>query len=252
MSTRHLPVEHELMPFAPSFPPGRRWLFLSPHPDDEVFGPAGTLVRARKEGIEVALAVVTDGAAQGDAGAREAEACAASAALGLSAPTFLRFADRSLGSPDPMLRAAIVDLLRRFAPDTVFVTSPVELHPDHRALAVTVHRALRSWSFWGVRRRPPAWVVAYEVATPLLPNLLVAVDDTWETKRQAAACYASQLAVRRYDLAMEALGAHRALTLDGVSRAEALHVLPVRRMVRQRASSWASLMGSPVGLQRRV
>lgn len=252
MRASDLPVEHELTPYAPGFPPGRRWLFLSPHPDDEVLGPAGTLVRALKEGIEVALVIVTDGGAQGSAVEREAEARAAATALGLSGPTFLRFADRSLRSPDPRLKAAIVDLLRRFVPDTVFVTSPVELHPDHRALAVTAHRALRSWSVCGFRRRPPAWVAAYEVATPLLPNVLVAVDETWEVKRRAAACYASQLAFRRYDLAMEALATHRTLTLDGVGRAEAFHVLPVRRVVRRRASTWASLMGSPAGLRRHV
>ena len=250
MRTRDLPVEHELTPFASGFPPGKRWLFLSPHPDDEVLGPAGTLVRAHREGVEIALVIVTDGGAQGSAVEREAEARAASATLGLAEPLFLRFADRSLRSPDPKLHRAIVDLLRRFAPDTLFVTSPVELHPDHRALAVTAHRALRSWSLWGTRRRPPVWVAAYEVATPLLPNLLVAVDETWEVKRQAAACYASQLAYRRYDLVMEALATQRTLTLEGVRRAEALHVLPVRQVVRQGAGAWASQMGSPVGLRR--
>ncbi len=237
------------MPFTAGFPPGRRWLFLSPHPDDEILGPGGTLARAVRAGIEVTLVVVTDGGAQGDAATRGAEARAAAAALGLAAPSFLNFADRSLRAPEPALEGAIARLLQGTAPDVVFVTSPVELHPDHRALAVTVQRVLRRWSLWGVRRRPPGWVAAYEVATPILPNLLVAVDETWEVKVRAGACYPSQLAVRPYDLVMDALATHRALTLQGVRRAEALHLLPVRSVVRRSARGWASLMGSPIGLR---
>jgi hypothetical protein len=114
----------------------------------------------------------------------------------------------------------------------VFVTSPVELHPDHRALALALHSVLRASTFAGLRRRSPAWVVAYEVGTPLLPNLLVAADETWEVKQRAAACYASQLAFRPYDRVMEALGTLRRLTLTGVEHAEAMHVLPANRVGR--------------------
>jgi len=125
------------------------------------------------------------------------------------------------------------------------VTSPVDLHPDHRALALALQGILRASTFVGLRAGFPAWVAAYEVGSPLLPNLLVAADEGWETKRRAAACYSGQLAFRSYDRVMEALGALRSLTLTGVERAEALHVLPARSVARLSARRWASLMGSP-------
>jgi len=78
----------------------------------------------------------------------------------------------------------------------------------------------------GVRGGSPQWVVAYEVATPILPNLLVAVDPVMEVRRRAASLYASQLEFRAYDRAMEAFGALRALTLCDVDQAEAFFVLP--------------------------
>lgn len=244
-----LPDERDLMPFTTGFPPGRRWLFLAPHPDDEVFGPGATLAQASRSGVEIALVVVTDGAAQGSAETREGEARAAARELGLAEPRFWRFADRSLDAADRRLHARLAEALVEAAPEVVFVTSPVELHPDHRALALALQRVLRRWSAVGLRRRQPAWVAAYEVGTALRPNLLVAGDPGWEAKRRAGACYASQLAYRRYDAALEALGAWRCLTLTGSERAEALHLLPVRDVVRSSARGWAARMGAPAGVR---
>jgi N-acetylglucosamine malate deacetylase 1 len=243
-----LPVESDLVPYAPGFPPGRRWLVLAPHPDDEVMGPGATLAQAVARGVEVTLIVVTDGGAQGDAAEREREARASAAALGVSEPEFWRLADRSLQPRTSELLRALRGALQHHRPDVVFVTSPVELHPDHRALALALQRVLRRSTLAGLRDRPPAWVAAYEVATPLHPNLLVRADEGWAAKRRAAACHASQLSVRPYDRIMEAIGTLRTLTLEGAERAEALHVLPARRVARLSARGWASAMGSPRGV----
>jgi LmbE family N-acetylglucosaminyl deacetylase len=246
----HLSVESDLVPYTPGVPPGHRWLVLVPHPDDEVMGPGATLAQAVTRGVEVSLIVVTDGGAQGDAAGREKEARASAAALGVGEPEFWRLPDRSLRPETPALVRGIRGSLARYQPDVVFVTSPVELHPDHRALALALQRVLRRSTLAGLRDRSPAWVAAYEVATPLQPNLLVAADEGWEAKRRAAACHASQLAFRPYDRIMEAIGTLRTLTLTGVGRAEALHVLPARRVARLSARAWASAMGSPCGVAR--
>ncbi len=248
MTRRHLPAESDLIPYVAGFPPGARWLVLAPHPDDEVFGPGATLAQAVTRGVEVSLVVVTDGGAQGDPAAREREARASAAALGLGEPELWRFPDRSLDPRNPALQRAVAGALRRYEPDVVFVTSPVELHPDHRALALALQGVLRGSTVAGLRSRGPAWVAAYEVGTPLRPNLLVAADAAWEAKRRAAACHAAQLAFRPYDRVMEALGTLRTLTLTDVERAEALHVMPARRVARLSALRWASLMGSPAGV----
>ncbi len=245
MRRRGLPAESDLVPYTAGFPPGRRWLVLAPHPDDEVFGLGATLGQAVARGVEVSLVVVTDGGAQGDAAEREREALASAAALGLGTPEFWRLADRSLQPRHAALRRALRGALERFTPDVVFVTSPVDLHPDHRALALALQGVLRASTLAGIRTGLPAWVAAYEVGSPLRPNLLVAADEGWEAKRRAAACYGGQLAFRSYDRVMEALGTLRSLTLTGVERAEALHVLPTRNVARLSARRWASLMGSP-------
>ena len=250
MLSGRLPLEVDLVPYEASFPPGRRWLFLAPHADDEVMAAGATLALARRRGVEVALVVVTDGGAQGDAAVREAEAVAAARELGLETPVFWRLPDRSLRPRDEALRGRIGDVLEARVPDTVFVTSPVDLHPDHRALALALQGVLRRRTWLGARRRAPEWVVACEVGAPLLPNLLVAGDTAWGAKRRAGALYASQLAFRAYLEVMEAFGTLRALTLTGVAHAEGFHVSPSRSVARLSARSWASRMGSPRAVSR--
>jgi LmbE family N-acetylglucosaminyl deacetylase len=251
MRHSRLPAESDLVPYTPGFPPGRRWLVLAPHPDDEVFGIGATLAQAVARGVEVNLVVVTDGGAQGEAANREREALAGATALGLDAPEFWRLPDRSLRPRDAALRRAVGGVLELRGPDVVFVTSPVELHPDHRALALALQLVLRASTLAGLRRAVPTWIAAYEVGTALQPNLLVAADDGWEAKCRAGACHSGQSAFRPYDRIMEALGTLRTLTLTGVAHAEALHVLPARRVARLSARRWASLMGSPEGVAGR-
>lgn len=244
MRSGRLPVESELIPYAPGFPPGGRWLVLAPHPDDEVFGIGATLALGVLRGVHARVVVVTDGGAQGKAGEREAEARGAADALGLPEPEFWRLPDRSLRSDDPGLRTRIARALERHGPDVLFVTSPIEFHPDHRALALAVRRVMRTASFWGLRRAPVSWIASYEVGAPLRPNLLVAADEGWDAKKRAGECYAGQLTFRPYDKVMEAFGTLRALTLDGVRKAEALHLDDARRVAFQPASTWAARIGT--------
>jgi LmbE family N-acetylglucosaminyl deacetylase len=246
-----LPSEIDLVPYAAGFPPGRRWLVLAPHADDETFGPGATLVQGVDRGIEIKVVIVTDGAQQGITATREAEAAAASRALGVGAPDLWRFPDRGLADSLPRLRVALLRAVEEFSPDTLFVPSPIEMHPDHRAVAIAAQRALRRRTRLGLANRPPRWVAAYEVCSPLQPNLLVAADDGWERKRRAVACYASQLAAGPYERVTEGLAAVRCLTLPGCGRAEAFHLLPTRSVVRRSARGWAALMGSPLGVTPR-
>jgi LmbE family N-acetylglucosaminyl deacetylase len=240
-----LPQEPELIPFQAGFLPGQRWLFLGAHPDDETFGPGATLAQARDRGVAVTVVVVTDGRAQGDPSTRAQEVRRATAALGLGVPELWGLADRTLSPSDAQLQYRLHQALTVARPDLVLVPAPVDLNIDHRALALAVQRVLRRRTWWGSKDVSPRWIAAYEVATPMLPNLLVAADVAWARKLDAAACYADQEAHRPYREVMEALGALRRLTLEGCSRAEAFHVLPARRLARLSATGWAALMGPP-------
>ncbi len=220
-------------------------MVLAPHPDDETLGPGATVAMAARAGVQIEVAMLTDGAAQGDASVRAGEARRAAAILGVTDLQLWGLADRSLRPDDAALMRRLLRLLATSAADTVLLPSPVELHPDHRALALAVQRAVRRLTLGGLRQRGPRHVACFEVSAALLPNLLVAADEGWEAKRAAAACYASQLAVWPYLEVAEGLGAFRALTLAGARRAEAFHVVASRQLARWGAQRWAASMGSP-------
>ena len=250
--TMKLPSEFDLIPYATGTLPGRRWLVLAPHPDDETLGPGATLAAAARCGVDVHVIVASDGGRQGEPTVRRAETARAMVELGLGEPEFFSFEDRGLAGAGVRVRAAVAAALARTSPDLVLVTSPVDLHPDHRVLARAVQSAVRRLTWGGLRYRGPAWIAAYEVTTPLRPNLLTDCDATWEAKRRAALCHGSQIAVRPYVEVMDALGLLRSMTLDGVGRAEAFFLAPAARVARWSIRQWAAEMGSAAAWRRVV
>ena len=100
-------------------PTGERILVIAPHPDDEIIGPGGTLVRAIRAGATVHVVYLTN--ATGQEGLdREADATAVANSLGYSIQ-FLGYEADALPATEEtagVLAAAI----NRFRPDNVFVS----------------------------------------------------------------------------------------------------------------------------------
>ncbi len=136
----------------------RTLLGLFAHPDDESFGPGGTLARYAAEGADVHVIIATDG----DAGSveenhkrqdgrslaqeRSDELANAAVALGITSIWNLPYRDSGMrGSPDnehpraliqqpvQTLTAELVDYLRRLRPQVVLTHDPFGGygHPDH-------------------------------------------------------------------------------------------------------------------------
>ena len=129
------------------------WLVVVPHDDDLVLGCGLLLALAARAGIEVHVAVCTDGslgyASVEDRGriadTRRREMGLALAALGLD-PDRLRWLDFNdgnlvsrLGARDPEqapgLGQALTRCMREIAPGVVFGCHERDVHPDHRAVA---------------------------------------------------------------------------------------------------------------------
>jgi LmbE family N-acetylglucosaminyl deacetylase len=144
-------------------PPNRRLLAVLAHPDDESFGPGGTLALYASRGIDVHLICATSGEA-GDVlpellqgydqvkQLRLAELECATAILGLADVHLLGYRDSGMpGSPDnrhpnalaaaPLdeVAAKITALIRRIRPQVILTFDPQGgyKHPDH----IAVHRA---------------------------------------------------------------------------------------------------------------
>src|SRR6185295_3603055 len=164
--------EAEAIPFEPLDLRGERLLVLAPHPDDEVIGCGGLVALHLREGRSVRIAIATDGAEAGDAAAREEESRKGVAIVGGAPIDFLRFADRQLDRHHPELQEHLRRIIDAFKPDLIAVPSPVEIHPDHLAVARSFCELVQNDPNL-FADRAIARVAFYEVGVPIRPNTLV-------------------------------------------------------------------------------
>ncbi len=200
-------------------------LVFAPHPDDEVFGCGGAIMRHVEAGDPVHVVVLTDGAHEPDAAGdprayaatRERESLEAAAILGYGRPEFWRLPDRGLAYGEELVRRLLA-AISEHTPQIVYAPAIGEVHPDHRALALSAVEAVR-------RSEYAPRLAMYEVGVPLAPNLLLDISDLSERKHAAMRCFASQLARQPYDQHIAALNRYRTYTLGPeVSAAEAYRV----------------------------
>jgi len=228
--------EDSWIPYRTTALAAKRILVLAAHPDDETAGPGGTVALAAPSAEAMRVWIATDGARQEGASEgdvadytrmRRDESRRAAAELGLSPPQFGDLPDRELSARPEDLRRAIGDLVRELQPELVFCPSPVEIHPDHRALAEALYECAASsrpgdadhdrWRFLRV--------AFYEISHPLLPNALVDISGAADRKKRALDAYASQQAVRDYAGAVAGLNAYRRITVRAEGPVEAFRVL---------------------------
>jgi LmbE family N-acetylglucosaminyl deacetylase len=131
---------------------------------------------------------------------REEEARRAGAILGLPPEnmTFLRFEDGRLADHRRLLYDRLVDILDRINPEEIFVSSIIDAHPDHRALAEVGRELAHArrdrflvlyeypvW-FWD----PRIWRVRHLLG---LRIRIVRAEEFRLRKREAIAAYRSQV-----------------------------------------------------------
>ena len=236
--------EQDLIPYqAVNLYGGQRVLVLAPHPDDETFGCGGALALHCRHGDSVRVVFVTSGELgdwQGEQDAeacrlrREAEAQTALACLGIQEWEQWRYPDRAVVA-DGALIARLTETIRAYGATLIYAPSPLELHPDHRAVAQALRAALRGW--------PDALRVGfYEVGYALPPNTLVDISAVSEVKERAIHAYESQLHGPDYLAVTRGLGQFRSLTLGRqVKAAEAFYLVPVSDLQSDRIWQWQLL-----------
>lgn len=249
LSTQHFSynarvlIEAEAIPYEPALLRGERLLVLAPHPDDEVIGCGGLVAHHLNERRAVRVVVATDGAQAGAAAVREQESRRALDTLGENAElVFLGFPDRGLGDE---LASRLRDELHAFRPDLILVPAPIEIHPDHHALARVfcelVQRDETLFADLAVAR-----VAFYEVGQPLRPNAIIDISDVAEAKYAAIARHESQLAQRDYVAYTRGLNAYRAMTLPPETRfAEAYYVVDLPSLRTTPLSELRRRIGAP-------
>jgi LmbE family N-acetylglucosaminyl deacetylase len=134
----------------------RRLMCVLAHPDDETFGPGGTIARYAREGVRVSVVIATSGQAGRAAGLasspeelgrlREQEARAAAKFLGVQTIHFFGYMDGKLSEADEAeVEEKVVRLLREERPDIVITFGPEGAgneHPDHKRISQITTKAV--------------------------------------------------------------------------------------------------------------
>ena len=215
-------MENLLVPYqAVTKIPATQVLVFAPHPDDEVFGCGGAIMRHVEQEIPVHVIVLSDGAfgVDGDKVAdytqqRQNESIDAANVLGYGVPVFWQYRDREICYGEKLVQELLTAISETQA-DLIYAPSVFEMHPDHRALGIATVEAVR-------RIGTTIRLALYEVGIPLHPNQLLNISDLANRKQKAMACFVSQNEKQRYDLDIAALNRYRTYTLPAdVTAAEA-------------------------------
>lgn len=191
----------------------KKILCVFAHPDDESFGPGGTIIKWANEGNRIHLLCATKGEAGMNrskgavAKTREKELLAASQILGIESIKFLGFIDGNIGNSDlAKLEKLIIQKIRSYKPDVVltFDLNGISGHLDHIAVASATTQAFNKTKIAKKiyyltipkgknKRKQDYFVYRPEGRRPKEIDEVINVTPYWETKLLAMQTHKSQI-----------------------------------------------------------
>ena len=203
-------------------------LVIAPHPDDEVLGCGGAVRLHVQRGEEVSIVFLTSG----ELGLkqlprekawkiREAEAKMAAKILGVTKLHFLRQPDWMLRDHIKAAASALVRVLKRERPETIYLPHPQDSHPDHQATLPILRLTLKE-----TRSMKPS-LMAYEIWTPMTTyDIAVDISKVMSRKLRALRAHRSQLRDFDYVKAVTGLNQFRGALAAKCQFAEVFQALP--------------------------
>lgn len=206
-------------------PEGERVVVFSPHFDDDVIGCGGTLCKHISSGNEVSVIYFTDGR-EGDPSfadkellqeKRKEEARSATQILGIQNLYFLDEPETKLKATEDLIKR-LIKIIYEIKPDLLYIPSFLENHIDHfevnRVLLALAKRSALNFN-----------IAAYEVWTPIIPNMIIDITSVISRKEDALKQYETQIRHVNYVTTTLALNKYRTIyNLKGKGYAEAFFV----------------------------
>jgi len=181
-----------------------RTLVVAPHPDDELLGCGGALLRRKNEGGAVGWLIVTGMTTETGWSAerilqRDNEIDAVAKLIGFDEVFNLRLPATGLDAlPMSDVVSAFSSVFRSFAPEEVFVPHHGDVHSDHRVTFDVVAACTKWFRYPSVRR-----VLAYETVSEsefglargsaFEPNYFIDISEYLERKLEILNVYRSEL-----------------------------------------------------------
>ena len=203
-------------------------LVIAPHPDDEILGCGGTIIRNIVEGNEVYICVVTKGLPplfnpeRSDEQRRDTIAC--HERIGIKKTYYLDYPAAMLEKVERYeLNGKILNVIKKIQPDEVYIPHWGDMQKDHQIVAEAAMVALRPKYHPQVKKiygyetmSETAWN-APNVQNEFIPNVFVDITDFIEAKKEALAFFKLQVSPfpdARSLEAIEALAKYRGALMD--------------------------------------
>lgn len=203
----------------------KRILVIAPHPDDEMIGPGGTLIKAIRKGCKVKTLYLTSGGRTGDDNReRENEANLVAKKIGYQTE-FLRQSTLDI-SLNTSIYKELSQIITSFSPDIIFVTFLLDDHDDHRRASELL---FRTYEEENLNDSIPVW--SYQVYGSVLPNVIVDISEVSESKIEAIKLFTSQMKSRDWAHYSLGLNAYNSRLIKGKTTpryVEAFFVLPLK------------------------
>jgi N-acetylglucosamine malate deacetylase 1 len=187
-------------------------LVLSPHPDDEIIGCGGTLIKMREGGSKITIVQITDGAATTalryapekiKRTVRLEEAKEVAKDLGVANLILWGERDSCLECTNENINK-LVKLLYNLKPNLIFVPFINDDHPDHIKANKLLSQALRLSSL----NQKDMVVMSYEVWSLVPANYLSIIDHEFDKKIKLLMKYRTAMKLVDYGYFCETLNAY--------------------------------------------
>jgi len=172
-------------------------LAFGAHPDDVELTCGGTLIKLVRKGYKVGMAALTQAewGTRGSSEIRRQEFERAARIMGLQVYTLLDLPDGRI-SVDWPSKLKVIELIRRYQPEIIFLPYWEDRHPDH----ANASRLIQEAAFLsGLKRLEtkeahfrPKKLIFYMCAYEFTPSFVVDITDTFEQKLRAIQAYESQ------------------------------------------------------------
>ena len=216
----------------------KKVLIVSAHPDDEILGAGGSLIRHRENGDEIAWLIVTyidEGLGFSKITVQKRQEEIERVANQLKMEVFkLDYPTMQLSSRDLLeMVPKISQIFKEFKPENIYIMNRSDAHSDHRVVFDAVMACTKSFRYPFIRE-----VMMYEclsetefaAALPekaFQPNCYVDISEQMEEKLELMRIYTSELGEHpfpRSERNIKALATFRGATC-GVEYAEAFQIL---------------------------
>ena len=179
-------------------------LVFAPHPDDEILGCGGTMIKHIEAGDEVYVCIATKGCmplfSTESVNKTRSEALECHKSIGVKKTFFLDFPAAMMEKAERYeMNGKILDVIKEVQPDIVFIPHWGDMQKDHQMVADACMVALRpkyepkvKSIFSYETMSETAWN-APNVQNEFIPNVFVDISDTLNKKIKALSVFKSQL-----------------------------------------------------------